>query len=89
MGNAFGSHPQEGKIPIYSMRRWFNPQFGRNFRTLYGIVYECTKYNAIRDVHRSGMILTAGFLGAERVLKRPRGVRGQENTAETGRRANP
>ena len=35
------------------------------------------------------MAPTAGFLGAERVLQRLRGVRGQDDATETGRRANP
>ena len=35
------------------------------------------------------MAPTAGFLGAERVLQRLRGVRGQDDTTETGRRATP
>ena len=35
------------------------------------------------------MALTAGFLGAERVLQRFRGVRGQDNATETERRATP
>ena len=32
---------------------------------------------------------TSGFLGAERVLQRLRGVRGQDDATETGRRATP
>ena len=32
---------------------------------------------------------TVGFLGAERVLQRLRGVRGQDDATETGRRATP
>jgi hypothetical protein len=40
--------------------------------------------------HRvSGKAPTAGFLGAERVLKRFCGVCGQDNVVETGRRATP
>ena len=35
------------------------------------------------------MTPTVGFLGAERVLQRLRGVRGQDDAAETGRRATP
>ena len=35
------------------------------------------------------MAPTAGFLGAERVLQRLRGVRGQDDVTETGRRATP
>ena len=35
------------------------------------------------------MVPTAGFLGAERVLQRLRGVRGQDDVSETGRRATP
>ena len=35
------------------------------------------------------MAPTAGFLGAERVLQRLRGVRGQDDATETGRRATP
>ena len=34
------------------------------------------------------MAPTVGFLGAERVLQRLRGVRGQDDATETGRRAN-
>ena len=39
--------------------------------------------------YRSGMDPTAGFLRAERVLQRFRGVRGQDDAAETGRRVTP
>ena len=35
------------------------------------------------------MVPTVGFLGAERVLQRLRGVRGQDDATETGRRATP
>ena len=35
------------------------------------------------------MAPTVGFLGAERALQRLRGVRGQDGTTETGRRATP
>ena len=35
------------------------------------------------------MAPTAGFLGAERVLQRLRGLRGQDDATETGRRATP
>ena len=35
------------------------------------------------------MALTFGFLGAERVLQRLRGVRGQDDATETVRRATP
>ena len=38
---------------------------------------------------RSGMAITAGFLGAERVLQRVRSVRGQDDAAEIGRRTTP
>ena len=42
------------------------------------------------NVHRgSGMAPTVGFLGAERVLQGLRGVRGQDDATETGRRATP
>ena len=44
------------------------------------ILYECTKYNSIRDRLREC---------AERVLQRLRGVCGQDNVTETGRRATP
>ena len=37
----------------------------------------------------SCMAPTAGFLDAERVLQRFRGVRGQDDATETGRRATP
>ena len=58
------------------------------------ILYECTKYN-IRPTsgtcaHRGNVMApTAGFLGAERVLQKLRGLRGQDDAAETGRRATP
>ena len=39
--------------------------------------------------YRSGMASTVGFLGAVRVLQRLRGVRGQDDATETGRRATP
>ena len=32
---------------------------------------------------------TAGFMGAERVLQRLRGVHGKDDATETGRRATP
>ena len=35
------------------------------------------------------MASTAGFLGAEKVLQRLSGVRGQDDATETGRRATP
>ena len=35
------------------------------------------------------MAPTVGFLGAERMLQRLRGVRGQDYATETGRRATP
>ena len=35
------------------------------------------------------MARTVGLLDAERVLQRLRGVRGQDDAAETGRRATP
>ena len=35
------------------------------------------------------MAPTVEFLGAERVLKKLRGVRGQDDATETGRRATP
>ena len=35
------------------------------------------------------MAPTAGFLGAERVLQTLRGVRGQDDATDTGRRATP
>ena len=35
------------------------------------------------------MAPTVGFLGAERVLQRLRGVRGQDDATEIGRRATP
>jgi hypothetical protein len=35
------------------------------------------------------MAPTVGFLGAERVLQRLRGVHGQDDATETGRRATP
>ena len=35
------------------------------------------------------MAPTVGFLDAERVLQRLRGVRGQDDATETGRRATP
>ena len=35
------------------------------------------------------MAPTVGFQGAERVLQRLRGVRGQDDATETGRRATP
>ena len=37
----------------------------------------------------SGMAPAVGFLGAERELRRLRGVRGQDDASETGRRATP
>ena len=36
-----------------------------------------------------GMASTVEFLGAERVLQRLRGVRGQDDVTETGRKATP
>ena len=56
------------------------------------ILYECTKYNSIRDRLRERALIevpTVGLLNAERVLQRLRGVRGQEDATETGRRATP
>ena len=38
------------------------------------------------DIMNAEGLLTAEFLGAERVLQRFRGVRGQDNAAETARR---
>ena len=35
------------------------------------------------------MTSTAGYMGAERVVQRLRGVRGQGDATETGRRATP
>ena len=61
------------------------------------IFYKCTKYNCIKDrlrehmyAHRgSGIAPTVGFLSAERVQQTLRGVRGQDDVTETGRRAIP
>jgi hypothetical protein len=56
------------------------------------ILYECAKYNSIRDRLREPAFIeevTVGFLGAERVLQRLRVVCGQNDVTETGRRATP
>ena len=50
----------------------------------------CGVGSILNGAHRrNGIAPTAGFLGAERVLQRLRGVRGQDDDAETGRRATP
>ena len=41
------------------------------------------------QLYISGMAPTVGLLDAERVLQRLRGVRGQDDATETGRRATP
>ena len=46
-------------------------------------------YLKVQTYRASSMAPTVGFLGAERVLQRLRGVRGQDDATETGRRATP